>query len=532
MAVLLVSLALVASLGVTAVAVAPADGGVVAAQEDGDNGNESDGPGDQWPSGNESAGNESENESGNESGGGDGSGGGGLLDRAGSAIGSANPVPSPAEAAEDVWEWISTQLQEMMTTLVDTVFNELLGTPTIENDGAMGIMGSPVDPTTAEEIDANDDTNGGFATQNYTNLYHSVYLVYVIPLVGGVLGVMALTVLVGPSLSAFTQRRMFTTVGTAALAVFLVVASWEFAALMHAFSDGVTQHFLPTGGEVLDFNRTIYSGPLAVTIGLLASGGTTGIALLALHAVRHMLLYVAPIALPALILLAYWGGHQRVKQVGSFFIWQWYALLVWNWPTAVLLRVAYELNWMFHSSDLINIGMTMAIFLIAVAIPLAVSGSFTLIGLSMRGAAASAAGGAFASIRNRSRSAAPEPTGESRTRRAGRRLRSGASWAGAGAANRASGAYGRASAAVNRRRGVDNTTSGPAPSKDRVGKTPSSRRAAADGGSIISRSRSRTSRTGITPGQRQRTNHKGATASKPKKRLQRTDNGNYRVIDR
>lgn len=494
---------------------APSDG-IVTAQEDT---NGSTGPGDSWPTpGNESDGNESGN---NESGG--GGGGGGLADRIVGGIGAANPVPSTEDAMESAWEWMQEKFRGAMTTAVNDVFNELLGTPTPENDGVMGIAGTPVDQETAAEIDEQQEDNGS-STQVYTDLYSSVYLGYVMPLVGGFVTIMALLVLVGPALSAFTQRRMYATIGSAAVAVFLIVGSWEFATLLHVFSDEVTQFLLPDAEEVMSSSRTAYSGPIALAVGLYLTGGMTGIALLGLHGVRHMLLYLAPVVLPALILLAYWGGHRRVKQVGSFFIWQYYGLLVWNWPTAVLLRVAYELNWTFHNVGLVNVVMTMAVFFIAVILPLLVSTSFGLIGMSVRGVVAGTAGGAVSRFRSGTRSgqAAENP---SRTRRVGQRLKSGAAKAGLSARNRAAGAYSRGQDRFSRNTDSD----GPAPSRDKAGMTPSSRRSMADGGTRVSRNRSLN--TGVTPSQRQRANHKGV-GSKPKKRLERTNDGGYTVVDR
>ncbi|WP_255171190.1 hypothetical protein [Natrononativus amylolyticus] len=337
-------------------------------------------------------------------------------------------VPSPVDAIAAIWEWASEEFHEAMLYFVDSVFNNMLGTPTIENDGIHGITGTPVD---------DGSVSGGI----YSDLHESVYLPFIIPLVGGVVTLMALLVLIGPAISAFTKRRMFATLGSATLAIFLVVASWEYAALLHVFSDEVTQFFLPEGDEIADSERAMISGPLAVVVGLYFQGWIAGIALLTIHTVRHMLLYIVPIMLPILILLAYWGGNQRVKQVGSVFIWQYYALLVWNWPTALLLRVAYELNWTFHDIEVINLGMTMAVFFIALVVPLAISGSFTLVGISMQGAAVATATSAVSSART----ATPAVTsgGYPRTRSAVGRLKRGGTYAGISTTDRAKAVYER-----------------------------------------------------------------------------------------
>jgi hypothetical protein len=70
----------------------------------------------------------------------------GVIGQARSALGGMNPasgVLSPADAAEEVWERLTEMFAYGMTLFVEEVFNEALGTPTINNDGAFGIFGTP-----------------------------------------------------------------------------------------------------------------------------------------------------------------------------------------------------------------------------------------------------------------------------------------------------------------------------------------------------------------------------------------------------
>jgi hypothetical protein len=336
----------------------------------------------------------------------------GTIDLVDGVIPDVPDVPTPAEATEHIWSYMAVQFHGAFVYLVDEVFNNILGTPTINNDGPMGIIGAPepvgageetADSTGADEYDA-------FASALYYDIYHSVYLPFIMPLVAAILGLAALMVLIGPSLSAITRHRMLSLLGSAIVAVILVVASWEFAALLHAMADSATQYFLPDGEELIgeeafsesgeafdEADESAGAGPLAMLLGFSITGFSKAIVLAIIHGVRHAALYVFPLVLPFLLMLAYFGGWQRVKLVGSVMIWQYYALLFMNIPTALLLRIAYEAQWQFLPEGLsffANLGASMGIFFIAIIIPLLVSGSFLLIGLSVRGVAAGTAMGA------------------------------------------------------------------------------------------------------------------------------------------
>ena len=329
----------------------------------------------------------------------------GTVDFVDGVIPDVPDVPTPAEATEHIWSYMAVQFYEMFVTLVDEVFNNLLGTPTINNDGPMGIIGSP-EPISSGEPTADDtaaDEYDVFASHLYYDLYNSVYLPFIMPLVAAILGLAAIGVLIGPSLSAITHHRMLSLLGAAVFAVILVVASWEFSALVHSLSDSATQFFLPDGEELVgeetlaDADETAAAGPLSMALGFYLTGGIKALFLAIIHGVRHVALFVFPLVLPFLLILAYFGIWQKVKLVGSVLIWQYYALLVMNIPTALLLRIAYEAEWQFIPEGLsffANLAATMGIFFIAIIIPLLVSGSFLLIGLSMRGVAAGTAMGA------------------------------------------------------------------------------------------------------------------------------------------
>lgn len=377
--------------------------------------------------------------------------GGGITDTVG---GAASNALNPADAAEQVWERLTEMFASAMTLFVEEVFNQALGTPTINNDGAFGILGTPEALAEGEQTPANTEASqyDAFASENYVTVYEEIYLGLVMPMAMSIMFLLALLMLVAPAITAITRRKVGSILASGVFVVLMIVAIWEFATLMHALSDAATQLFLPDSEDVLDSEVTTYSGGVASALILYFKGWVGGAALALIHATRHVLLFVYPAVLPIFFILAYWGGHRRVKQVGSFFIWQWYGLLVMNIPTAVLLAFANAVGWQLFPWDLLNFVATLGIFALAVMIPFAVSGSFFLIGLSMRGAAVGTASSAISKY-----APSPRPAsvfGGQRARSAKERLKRGGSKAGAAAANRSKAAAQRAKSSVNSRRPI------------------------------------------------------------------------------
>jgi hypothetical protein len=411
----------------------------------------------------------------------------GVIDQARSALGGMNPasgVLSPADAAEEVWERLTEMFAYGMTLFVEEVFNEALGTPTINNDGAFGIFGTPEAVQEGEQTASHNEAGyyDAVASENYVTIYEEVYLGLIMPMAMSIMMLMALLMLIAPSITAITRRKVGSMLASGVFVVMMIVMLWEFATLMHALSDAAVQWFLPDTGDVLDTNTTTYSGGVATALIVYFKGWTGGAVLALIHSIRHILLFVYPAVLPLFFLLAYWGGHRRVKQVGSFFIWQWYGLLVMNIPTAILLAFANAVGWQLFPSELLNFVATIGIFALAVLIPFAVSSSFFLIGLSMRGAAVGTASSAISKY-----APSPRPAsvfGGQRGRSAKHRLKRG----GAAAASRSKAAAQRARSSVNSRRAV-RTDGGSSSSRSGLGS---------------SSSMSTTKGTGVTPSQRRK----------------------------
>ncbi|WP_394743213.1 hypothetical protein [Natronococcus roseus] len=409
-----------------------------------------------------------------------------ILGGAGSAV--SNTL-NPADAAEDVWERLTEMFADGMTLFVEEIFNEALGTPTINNDGAFGIFGTPEALEEGEQTISHKEagTYDAIASENYVTVYEEIYLGLVMPMAMSVMFLLALLMLIAPAITAITRRKVGSILASGVFVVLMIVIVWEFATLMHALSDAAAQLFLPDGEDVLDTDTTTYSGGVATALILYFKGWTGGAALGLIHTTRHVLLFVYPAVLPIFFILAYWGGHRRVKQVGSFFIWQWYGLLVMNIPTAILLAFANAVGWQLFPSEILNFIATLGIFALAVMIPFAVSGSFFLIGLSMRGAVVGTASSAVSRY-----TPSPRPAsvfGGERTRSAKERLKRGGERAGVAAANRSKAAAQRAKSSVNSRRPI---------------RTDGGQSANSSSSSDGSSSSNTTQRAGVSPDQRRK----------------------------
>lgn len=296
--------------------------------------------------------------------------------------------------------WTTGTLETLVDTtsrsyvfVVDRMVNPVLGTPYPVNDGASGVFGYPVDDPDIP------------ASGQYAQLFDDFLLPYVMPLVGAFVGFVLLGALIGPPLALLgrgSARSIF--VGVGALA-FVLVLYWDFISVLHYLSDGVTQFFLPTGDELIEDYVDGATGPLAALLGIQLFGVTKALLFLLQQGIRWGLLFVAPFAMPFLLVGAYAGYFTTVKMISSFFIWQYYALLVMNWPTAFLLRIAFETDFtvMFEglagetAADgtdsgtielvvaLLDVVVTMGFWVAAFIIPFFIMGSFGLASLLGRG---------------------------------------------------------------------------------------------------------------------------------------------------
>ncbi|MFC6906994.1 hypothetical protein [Halalkalicoccus tibetensis] len=302
--------------------------------------------------------------------------------------GELGPNLSPEDNAEALAEWSIERMYVGVELLIDNVFNNMLGTPTPENDGWQGIFGQPVGET-------------------YSDLYEEVYMQMILPPVFQfmILGFIGFTLFVVP-FSPLTGQRVWSVLLGMFGAAALVLFAWNVASLLHHVSDAVTMWFLPQGEDFLNGSGVtgtaeleLASGPLAVLLGAYFASWNIGIGLLFIHGARQAILFFMPTVLP-IILVGMYFGPKASKAAFSVLFWQYIGLLVMNWPTALLLSTAYHVGFDFGmgpAGSLTNFAATIGLFAFAVGIPLFVQTSFlggSLAAVVMKGSVLSASAGA------------------------------------------------------------------------------------------------------------------------------------------
>lgn len=306
--------------------------------------------------------------------------------------GGVGPSLDPGENAEELAEWLDEWLTSGFVWFIDEVVNNLLGTPYPENDGWMGILGTPVD-------------------EQYGELYDFSMEMVMLPVLSlVVIAFIFYTLFVVPTTPLLGRR-----VTPALLAVFgaviLVIFGWNFATLNQFAADAATQWFLPSDEELLeieeddegadfsDDNHELRSGPTAALLGIKIFGWNIGAALLAFHSARHMILILIPALMPILLAGMFYGPRAS-KAVFSVAFWQYMALTYSNIPTVLFLSMAFHIDFAFgfagEYGELSNVAMTMFLFALGIFFPVLFhSAAFggALATIIMKGSVASAAGG-------------------------------------------------------------------------------------------------------------------------------------------
>lgn len=305
----------------------------------------------------------------------------------GGGTGSIGPSLSPEENAKDLAEWLRGHLRGATVYLVDEVINDMLGTPTPENDGWHGILGQPVGDT-------------------YSDLYEEVYMQMILPPAFQfmIIGFIFFTLFVVP-FSPMTGQRVWSVLLAMFGAGALVMLSWNVASLLHHVSDAVTMWFLPQGEEILasgdpnnpfsEENIKLNAGPLAVGLGVYLASWNVGLMLALIHGIRHAILFLMPTILP-IILVGMYFGPRTSKAAFSVLFWQYIGLLVMNWPTALLLSIGYHVGFDFGmgaAGSLANMAVTIGVIILAVVLPLTIQTSFlggSLVAIITKGSVLSA----------------------------------------------------------------------------------------------------------------------------------------------
>lgn len=317
-----------------------------------------------------------------------GGGGGGMFD---------SMMPTPSEWGEGTLEWITDMLAAGYVFIIDDVVNELLGTPRPVNNGTDGMFGTPV-----EDPDVP-------SSHIYAQLFDEFLMPDLAPIIGGILVLGGILAALGPVMNVISRgisREIYTGL---MITVMAVVAYWDFITLLHTTSHLGTQFLLPDSTEIAEDAMNVAAGPLGAVFGMVLFGWSKGVLLLLMQAARWGLLVVYPFAFLFLVIGAYAIPINAVKMVSSFFIWQYYGLLVMNWPTAFLLRIALRVDFdqMFPESavgeaaaGVLSLAVTMGFWIAAFAIPFLVMGSFGLASILGRGMFATKLAGGVASMKS------------------------------------------------------------------------------------------------------------------------------------
>lgn len=415
-------LAVVVTLGViSGMAVMP---GMVSAQDgDGDGGGidigigggGSGGDGDETTAGNETDGgdgDESESEGDDEDDGGGGLFGGsapsgttGTGDGLGPTGGGSGSDFSVGGMLDGAGEWIGEASLNVIEWVLESTYEIVIGTPTPENAGWMGIFGSPV--------------NEPFAA-----LFEGLYEDIIFPLT---LVAMAAAILItGTALpySGFVGKyRASKWVFMIFVLIFAVALSWPAVTLLHAANDAIGTWAAPSVEELTQTEEglmTLGTASIPAAGGLYIFGWLVVMKYALIYGMRDFLLlmvfpYIFPLALTAAV-AAPW---QKLRAMGSGVLWIHFTFVIMNLPMAFMFRGAYLLGGLGYVSGfdtLRNMFLMIGALVAGVIIPI------TMIYMSTRlvGTVASAATGAGAALAARD---SYRPKSVDHAQRAGSRAR-------------------------------------------------------------------------------------------------------------
>ncbi len=242
--------------------------------------------------------------------------------------------------------------------------------------------------------------NGVPTNEPFTTLHKEVYGEYIFPAIVLFLGMFVMMSAAAMSASTmFSRGRITRWLGRLGMAVIVVGLAYDFTNLMQHFANSVAWAFAPKPKELtssLGGVLKLSAGPAIGILALYLTSTTEALILALVYGFRQLVLLFAPIMMPIILLTAYAAPHRRLRMLGSMLFWQWFGLVWVSLPVAVLLRVAYELEWSFGIGGIVGFFLTLAIFAIALGLPFVISYGFFKFPASVTTSAA-AVGGAAAS---------------------------------------------------------------------------------------------------------------------------------------
>ncbi|WP_114579420.1 hypothetical protein [Saliphagus sp. LR7] len=308
----------------------------------------------------------------------------GGIGRGGGGFGFSQLDPRNIAVAmvNHVVEWIDETAQSTFEAILEGSIEFATSTPTMDNDGWMGVFGTPTD-------------------DHYNALYDEIYIGAVSPVV---LFFMVLSIMVVATILPFgTFFNSYQASSWALMIMGGIVAfalAWPLTSLLHLAADSIASWFGPTTEELTANLPQLGSASVAAAGGIYLFGWLKAIVFALLWGFRWTLLYmVMPFLFPFAISFALLGPHKIVRRIGSLFIWSYIGLLIMPIPAAVLFSAAISIEWGFNASGMAGVILTLGTLVIAILVPLAIMKAMFVTNALMAGSA----GAIGAGLQRRSR---------------------------------------------------------------------------------------------------------------------------------
>lgn len=281
--------------------------------------------------------------------------------------GGGGVIPGPEDF---FFFWLDMLIEFSIAVYVELLklLRRLLGTPYPKNSGWMGVFGEPTGP--------------------FRPLYQDVLLAYVFPILATLIVFTLVAYFISIVLgSIFGRYKAGQYLFTFIVGVLIVSFSWTAVTYLQKVTHVVTMGLLPTAGELTSgAAQTLVTlgGQVAILGSMALLGASQSLLLVAIYGARQAILFYAPFIFPILVYMAFLGPHDYIKAIGSLAIWQYFAVLAYPLPTAIGLRMAYEMNWAFSHNGLENAILTIGLVATMVVWPIFSSASLFFVPLLLR----------------------------------------------------------------------------------------------------------------------------------------------------
>lgn len=269
---------------------------------------------------------------------------------------------------EETATWAKDMLIEAYTVFLEVLTEFMLGTPTPENNGYLGIFGEP--------------------TGRFQPLYDSVLGDVFYPMLSELIFITLMLMVMVQLINSIRGKYIGGKLLFHFLAGVAIIAfGWTYISLVHHFVDALTLTIAPSPDELTatpaQALETLTS-QLFVIGGMATLGIIQSLALVAIYGTRQAILHVGPVLFPFLLYLAYLGPHEYIRAAGSIAIWQYYAVLVYTLPVAVGLRFAHGLSWGLSADGFVNAIISLGLVNLMILGPVLISSALFFIPLILK----------------------------------------------------------------------------------------------------------------------------------------------------